>query len=164
MFLFRASTCLRSFAINPVRSFAINPVRSFASNAVRSFTVKSPPTKEALSRLHNQPRHYAIVEVTESPHYVTVGDTIVSLRRNDLNLGDKIILDRIREVGSKDYILQGNPYVRPEYVRVTGTVIGHPESATFVTERKRRRQDKTVREHTVPYTLIRVSDIQILYN
>ncbi|KAJ3189282.1 hypothetical protein HDU85_002910 [Gaertneriomyces sp. JEL0708] len=124
-------------------------------------TAHSAETKHALNLLRNQNRYYAIVEVKNRPYHVNQHDIIIAPKIKDLSLGDVIILDRVREIGSTDYMLQGNPYVDPSYFTIKATVIEHPVSREVVrVKTNRRAPNKTVVNHT-HHTALRVSSIEI---
>lgn len=111
--------------------------------------------------LKAQDKYYAIVEIKGRPYYVTTSDVVITMRMNELQLGDVISLDRVRELGSEDYILKGNPYIKPDYFTVTATVIEHPVSKDITRiHHKRRGRDKTVvnKNH---HTALRISEIKI---
>ncbi|KAJ3132628.1 hypothetical protein HK100_005182 [Physocladia obscura] len=92
----------------------------------------SSQTKTQLALLRGQNYLRAIVELKQRPYFVALNDVIITMRMNDLELGDVIELDRVREISSEDYILQGNPYVHPSYFKVKAVVIEHPVSAEIV--------------------------------
>ncbi len=118
-------------------------------------------TQQALSLLKSSGKLYAIAEIKHKPFHFTANDVLVAPRMNELELGDVIELDRVRELGSENYILQGNPYVHPSYFSIKATVIEHPYAPVNVTERK-KKAGKTVRVHRSGHTLLRVSDISIV--
>ncbi|KAJ3016408.1 hypothetical protein HKX48_004049 [Thoreauomyces humboldtii] len=116
----------------------------------------------SLSLLRSQNHFYAIVEVKARPYHVNLNDVIITMRMNDLNLGDVIELDRVREIGSADYILRGNPYVDPRFFRISAVVVEHPVSRDVVSVHKKRSgRDKVVTNRT-HHTALRVSAIDIL--
>lgn len=75
------------------------------------FLAKNPP-KEGF---------YVTLELKNKPHQVSLNDIVVTERMNDLKLGDSLAFDRIREIGSKDWVVQGNPYVHPSFFTVKGS-------------------------------------------
>ncbi|KAL2917223.1 hypothetical protein HK105_203288 [Polyrhizophydium stewartii] len=121
----------------------------------------SKKTIEALDLLRSQTKFHAIVEIKNRPYHVSKNDIIVTPYMKDLALGEVIELDRVREIGSPDYVLQGNPYVHPSYFQIRATVIEHPRSAEIVRKHWKRSGDtKTVRNANY-HTLLRVSHIDI---
>ncbi|KAJ3055566.1 aconitate hydratase [Rhizophlyctis rosea] len=118
-------------------------------------------TTEALTHLRNSKSHWAIVELHSQPYYVHLHDTIVFHRMKQFQLGDIISLDRVREIGSEDYILQGRPYVDPSYFTIKCVVVEHAvaEETTNIF-RKRNAKDKITRNHN-HHTLLRVIEIGI---
>ncbi|KAK5672754.1 hypothetical protein QVD99_000254 [Batrachochytrium dendrobatidis] len=106
-----------------------------AKNASTDFSTN---TKEALTLMHNQTKFYAIVEIKNRPYHVAKNDVIIVPRMNDLQIGDVITLDRVREMGSPDYIMQGNPYLDPRYYTIQATAIEHTVGKAI--ERKHRKR------------------------
>lgn len=119
-------------------------------------------TDKALSLLKTQGKKlYAIAEIKNKPFYFAVNDVLIAPRMKELELGDVIELDRVREIGSPDYVLQGNPYVHPSFYSIKLTVMEHPYSAENVTERK-KKAGKSIKVHRSGHTLLKVSDISVL--
>jgi len=90
-----------------------------------------------------------------------VNDVIVTMKMKDLDLGDIIEVNQIREIGSKDYILQGNPFVHPNYISIKCVVIEHPVGPLTTHTWHRRRGHSKTRKHQNHYTALRVSEISI---
>jgi ribosomal protein L21 len=80
---------------------------------------------------------------------------------NDLNLGDVITLDRVREIGSEDYIIQGNPYVYPDFFTIKATVIEHPVGREIVRHHWKKRGYVTKHVNRNHHTALRITDISI---
>jgi ribosomal protein L21 len=78
--------------------------------------------------LKASPQFYAVVNVLGRPYLVTKNDKVILNRVNNLELGDEIRLHNVHEIGSKDYALQGRPYVNPEWMDVRAVVVEHPKS------------------------------------
>lgn len=93
-------------------------------------TTSSQGTREALGALAMEPRLEATVELKTRVYAVKENDILITKRIKELALGDVIQMDRILEVKSPQYLLQGSPLVTPEYVQVEGVVIEHPVSRT----------------------------------
>ncbi|TPX38207.1 hypothetical protein SmJEL517_g00367 [Synchytrium microbalum] len=122
---------------------------------------RSSTTEEALSLISSQPSHYAILEIKGRPYHVHVDDVIVTMRMNEVRLGDVLVLDRVREIGSAEYLLRGNPYVHPDYHTVKLVVVEHPVGKPIVRKHwKKRGQDKIV-VNTTSHTALRVAEISI---
>lgn len=104
---------------------------------------------------------YAIVEVKNRPYHIYPNNIIVTGRQSRLTPGDIIALDRVREIGCRDYILKGNPYIHPSYFRITGCVLSGIVSQDISTTLKRRRTTDRVVVHRNKYTAIRIQGIEI---
>ncbi|KAI8812074.1 hypothetical protein BJ742DRAFT_794735 [Cladochytrium replicatum] len=118
-------------------------------------------TKKALSLIYHQPSYYAIVEIKQRPYHVHLNDVVITMRMNDCKLGDVLQLDRVREIGSMEYILQGNPYLHPDYIDIKAVVIEHPAAKEVVRQHwKKRGHDKIVRNRS-HHTALRISEINI---
>jgi ribosomal protein L21 len=127
---------------------------------IREIT-RDESTSNALRLLENEKRLYAIAEIKERPFYITSGDVIRANRMNELKIGDVIKLDRVTELGGKDHVIKGNPYVHPSYFTVEAVVIEHVYEEENVTEKRKKRGKNTVRSHRNARTMLRVRDIKI---
>ncbi|KAI9229463.1 MAG: ribosomal protein L21-like protein [Piptocephalis tieghemiana] len=120
------------------------------------------PIKRALDHLRSQPQHYAIVDLLGRSYLVTRNDIVVLSRANDLRVGDSLRLDRVREVGSKDYTLKGAPLLNPAHCSVKATVIEHPSSSQItITKFKKRKNYHRRYLFKHRHTLLRISDISL---
>lgn len=85
-------------------------------------------------------------------------------RLKDVNVGDVIRLDRIHELGSRDYTLQASDgqVLGDNCVQVSATVVEHTKGKLekIVKFKKRKGYTKTI-EHKAKYTRLRVGDIFI---
>lgn len=91
-------------------------------------TIKTGDEESLLHLLRQQPSYYAICDIHKQPYLVTKNDLVFLSRCPKLQLGDVLELNQIREFGSKNYALQGRPYINPNLVRIRATVIEHPLS------------------------------------
>ncbi|KAG0014575.1 hypothetical protein BGZ81_000376 [Podila clonocystis] len=115
-----------------------------------------------LNLLRNQLRYYAVAEIKNRPYLITKNDIIVLDRLKDVKLGDVIELNQIKELGSKDYSIQGQPYVSPEYFSIKATVIEQPKGKMIETFKKKRRKHFQRRYQFKPlHTLLRVSELEV---
>ncbi|KAI9355407.1 ribosomal protein L21-like protein, partial [Zopfochytrium polystomum] len=119
----------------------------------------SAETVGALAKLRAQTKTSAIVEIKGRPYSVTVNDVVVTMRMNDLHLGDVISLDRVREISTEDYFLRGNPYIYPDFFSIKAVVIEHPVSAEIVRHHWKRRGHQPVHRNRNHYTALRISEI-----
>ncbi|KAJ3064209.1 hypothetical protein HDU98_012354 [Podochytrium sp. JEL0797] len=166
----RASTRLRTFptpaafttsALNLAPQTAPALTKQDALTPYQTPASWSATTKTQLTHLRAQTTLSAIVEIKQRPYFVAVNDVIVTMRMNDLQLGDVIELDRVREIGSEDYLLQGNPYVHPGFFTVKAVVIEHPVSQEIVRHHWKKRGHQPVHVNRNHHTALRVSEISI---
>ncbi|KAJ1026267.1 hypothetical protein NDA16_002354 [Ustilago loliicola] len=61
---------------------------------------------EALRLLKAQPNHYAIASITGRTYLVSRGDLVTVPRLRDVQVGDVLVLDKVHEIGSRDYTLR----------------------------------------------------------
>jgi large subunit ribosomal protein L21 len=107
-------------------------------------------------------RYYAVAEIKNRPYLITKNDIIVLDRLKDVQLGDVIELNQIKELGSKDYAIKGAPYVSSEYYSIKATVIEQPKGKIVETFKKKRRKHFQRRYHIKPlHTLLRVSELEV---
>ncbi|KAJ3150117.1 hypothetical protein HDU86_006741 [Geranomyces michiganensis] len=156
------SSASSSSSPSSLASSGSSPVPPSATTTTTSGAAPSATTLAALSLLRAQPSFYAIIELKARPFHIQTNDIIIAPRINDLALGDVIALDRVREIGSKDFILKGNPYVDPRYFNIKATVVEHvvsKENETLFKKRSGRNRIITNRTH---HTALRVGDIEIM--
>lgn len=92
---------------------------------------------------------------------MTAGDIMVSEHMKELQLGDVIEFDRIREIGNKDYALRGAPLVSPRYARIRAVCIEHTQSGPTVIQKRRRKGQRPVVIHRDHVTMLRVSELRV---
>ncbi|EPQ27124.1 uncharacterized protein PFL1_05405 [Pseudozyma flocculosa PF-1] len=63
-------------------------------------------TAEALELLRTQPNHYVVASITGRTFLLAASDLVTVPRLKDVEVGDVLELDRIHEVGSRDYTLR----------------------------------------------------------
>lgn len=121
---------------------------------------RSMETEQLLSELNQQKELYAILQIHEKSMRVSRNDLVIAPRMK-LNLGDKINLDRVRELGCIDWRLEGNPYILPDYFIVTGVVIEHTISKDIT--RKHWKKSGVIKSVTnqTHHTVIRIDNIEI---
>ncbi|CBQ70163.1 conserved hypothetical protein [Sporisorium reilianum SRZ2] len=61
---------------------------------------------QALSLLKSQPSHYAVASITGRTYLVAKGDLVTVPRLRDVQVGDVLVLDKVHEIGSRDYTLR----------------------------------------------------------
>lgn len=95
------------------------------------------------------------------PFFITAGDIIVNEHMKDLQLGDVITFDRIRELGNRDYAVRGSPLVSPRFCSIKAVCIEHTRSSPTVIQKRRRKGQRPVVIHTDSVTMLRVSELRI---
>jgi large subunit ribosomal protein L21 len=77
-------------------------------------------------------------------------------------VGDKLALDRIHEIGSREYTIRGNPVIPSDKVKVEATVVEHTKGKMeYIFKKKRRKGYRKTIQHKQPYTRLRIGDIHI---
>ncbi|KAF9435255.1 hypothetical protein BGZ76_006610 [Entomortierella beljakovae] len=151
------ATASRQFSTSFAAS-QVTPTPSTSSPATSETSSNSSP----VNLLRDQLRYYAVAEIKARPYLITKNDIIVLDRLNDVKLGDVIELNQIKELGSKDYAIKGQPYVSPEYYSIKATVIEQPKGKIVETFKKKRRKHFQRRYHMKPlHTLLRVSELEV---
>ncbi|KAF9914383.1 hypothetical protein BX616_008418 [Lobosporangium transversale] len=141
-------------------SSSTTPVTGVASSGPGAGA--GPGPEPSINLLRNQLRYYAVAEIKNRPYLITKNDIIVLDRLKDVSLGDVIELNQIKELGSKDYAIKGQPYVSPEYYSIKATVIEQPKGKMVETFKKKRRKHFQRRYHIKPlHTLLRVSELEV---
>lgn len=129
---------------------------------VRSVQTDATSSQGLLTKLRDQLRYYAITEIAGRPLLVTKNDKVIVHRLKDVNVGDVIKLDRVRELGSKDYTIKGSPFVDEKYYNITATVIEHTKSKLIrIVKKKRRKNYKRTIEHKQTHTVLRINNLDI---
>ncbi|GAA5802451.1 hypothetical protein HPULCUR_007916 [Helicostylum pulchrum] len=134
-----------------------NTLRQVQTSAVEQDTATS------VQKLREQLRYYAVAEIAGRPFLITKNDKVIVNRLNDVKIGDVIKLDKVRELGSKDYTLKGSPYVPENVFDINATVIEHTKSKLIqIVKKKRRKNYKRTIEHKQTHTVLRISNVDVL--
>ncbi|KAF9428810.1 hypothetical protein BGZ94_000990 [Podila epigama] len=143
-----------------LQATASTPIASTSASTLKSTSGQEP--QSSVNLLRDQLRYYAVAEIKSRPYLITKNDIIVLDRLNDVKLGDVIELNQIKELGSKDYAIKGQPYVSPEYFSIKATVIEQPKGKMIETFKKKRRKHFQRRYQFKPlHTLLRVSELEV---
>lgn len=93
---------------------------------------------------------------------LTEGDVVIIEGYWPPDAGDKISLDKVLLVGSKNFTLIGRPLVQRGLVNVEATVIEKSLSHTKTHFRKKRRkQYMRINFYRIPQTMLRVNKIEL---
>ncbi|KAI8911890.1 ribosomal protein L21-like protein [Gorgonomyces haynaldii] len=114
----------------------------------------------ALRVLGQEAKHSLIVEINSRPYHVAKNDLIQIPYKKNLSVGDIIVLDRIREVTTPNWIVRGNPFIRPDICQVKATVVEHATSNVIVRRHKKRSGDDRMSYNQTKHTLLRIADVQ----
>jgi len=115
-----------------------------------------------VSSIRSQLRYYAVAEIVGRPYLITKNDLVIVNRLNDVELGDILSLDKVRELGSKDYTLKGSPYLNEAFYTIHATVIEHPKSKMIEIIKKKRRKNYQRRlTHKQTHTVLRISELDV---
>jgi large subunit ribosomal protein L21 len=107
-------------------------------------------------------RFYAIAEIAGRPLLITKNDLVTVHRLKDVAVGDVLKLDKVRELGSKDYVLRGQPYVNDSLFNIQATVVEQTKSKMIsVVKKKRRKNYKRTITHKQTHTVLRISNVDV---
>ncbi|KAI9275310.1 ribosomal protein L21-like protein [Sporodiniella umbellata] len=138
-------------------------VKQPIQNIGRSIQTISSSDSGLVQKLREQLRYYAVVDITGRPFLVTKNDKLIVNRLKDVKVGDVLKLDKVRELGSKDYTLKGSPYVSDSLFDIQATVIEHTKSKLIkIVKKKRRKNYKRTIEHKQTHTVLRISNVDVL--
>lgn len=122
----------------------------------------SDETKKALKAIEEQKKYYAVVEIVGSSYMVTEGDIVKVMRLRDVDVGDVLNMDRVRELGSKDYTIRGSKYVSPAFFDIKATVIEKPVGKDIITLKFRPKTGYKKRlVNQLGFTALRISKLDI---
>jgi large subunit ribosomal protein L21 len=118
--------------------------------------------QSALMKLKSEePELYAKVFINVRLLTITVNDLITCHRLKDTKLGQVLLLDRVVEIGSKNYTLSGSPLINSSWFRVEAVVLEHGRGARVKAkvhkQRKGRRRTCTIKPHTTTLRIRRIA-------
>ncbi|EIM86666.1 uncharacterized protein STEHIDRAFT_168606 [Stereum hirsutum FP-91666 SS1] len=146
---------------------ALHRLKSLFPPAVRALHSQATPptpssTAQALSLIRTQPSQYIIASIAGRKYLLAPRDLLTVPRLKDASVGDVLALDRIHEVGSRDYTIRGNPELSPETVRVEATVVEHTKGKMeHIFKKKRRKGYERTIMHKQTYTRLRIGPLDI---
>lgn len=150
-------------ASNPAEAYRIKSVPPKQRTLPPHDPAAAVPMRDALLKLESQrTKLYAKLLLHNFPYTVVPTDVIVTHRMPDVQVGDVLELDEIREVGSPDYKLCGRPVLPKGAARVEAVVLehshGHKVRARMRKQRKGRRPLRTIKPRI---TVLRVTGIKV---
>ncbi|KAF3016247.1 hypothetical protein E8E14_012505 [Neopestalotiopsis sp. 37M] len=127
----------------------------------------SPEAAQSISQLlpllKAQPGHYITAHIWGRPYLVQPGDRIrLPFKMPGVLPGDVLRLDRASSLGSRDYTLQGSPYLDERLFECRATVTGtetEPLRVKVKTKRRQRRNKTVKSKHQ--YTILRITDLKL---
>ncbi|KAK4131828.1 hypothetical protein BT67DRAFT_444243 [Trichocladium antarcticum] len=130
-------------------------------------TTPKPPLSDSvralLPLLAAQPGHYVTIHIHGRPYLVTEGDAVrLPFKMPGVAPGDVLRLNRATVVGSRDFTLQGTPYVDERLFACRAVVTGtesEPLRVKLKKKRRCRRMKQVKSKHQ--YTILRISEVRI---
>jgi large subunit ribosomal protein L21 len=117
---------------------------------------------KSIQLLRSEKRHYAVVEVGNRPMLVTEHDSLIINRLKGVEMGDVLDLNKVREIGSKNFTLKGNPFVNPNLFKITATVLEHTKGGKhWIIKKKRRKRYQRKIGHRQLLTVLRIREIKV---
>lgn len=107
-----AHVAARNFSASTSSSSSATPVAGSSATASTSASTLTSDAdsvasnERALSLLKSQPSHYAVASITGRTYLVSKGDLVTVPRLKDVQVGDVLVLDKVHEIGSRDYTLR----------------------------------------------------------
>ncbi|PFH51971.1 hypothetical protein AMATHDRAFT_2674 [Amanita thiersii Skay4041] len=137
-------------------------IRSAVAHAIHTQAVAPNSTDVAFELIRSQPSQYVVATFAGKKYILTPRDVLTVPRLRDVKVGDVLMLDKIHELGSRDYTLRGNPVISPSRVKVDVTVIEHTKGTMESKFKKKRRKgyQKTIKNKH-PYTRLRIGKIDL---
>ena len=157
------SPCLQfsSISFSPRRNLTEGQVNSEASATANE---NSDLSDEIISKVNRQisesshGRLFAVVYIKGRQHLVTGEDLLVVDHYFPPQTGDKIRLEKVMMVGSRDFSLFGRPLLPPDLVNIEATVVEKRLEATRI---KFRYFKKILNFERLPLTYLRISKLEI---
>lgn len=121
-------------------------------------------TAEQLQPLKLANNHiFAKVHMHNNAYLVTKGDVMrLPYRFKGLKVGDVIDFEHVSQLGSRDYIFQGDKYISKDHFNIKGVVTALT-AEPMTTNVHHRIKDKgyTRTQRKVTQTIIRVSELEV---
>ncbi|KAI4178004.1 MAG: hypothetical protein LQ343_000088 [Gyalolechia ehrenbergii] len=121
------------------------------------------PIPPLLPLLAVQPPHYITAHIHARPYLLTQGDTLrLPFLMPNAPLGSILRLNRASMLGSRDYTLSGDPWVKEEWFVCRARVVGVETEPLRVVEKTKRRQRRVKRaKNKMRYTILRVVEVGV---
>ncbi|KAL9119766.1 MAG: hypothetical protein Q9187_003680 [Circinaria calcarea] len=123
----------------------------------------SPSVKELLPLLRAQPSHYITAHIHARPYLLTLGDTLrLPFHMPLVRPGDVLRLTRASSIGSRDYTMQGAPYLDERLFECRAVVAGTEAEPMRVLEKTKRRQRHVKHVKTkLRFTILKVKELRV---
>ena len=136
---------------------------SLPAASITTAAAKPAPVLTLLPLLTAQPNHYITVHIHGRPYLATAGDTIrLPFKMPGVLPGDVLRLNRATVLGSRDFTLNGSPYINEALFECRAVVLGTETEPLRIKIKKkqRNRRKKTVKsKHS--YTVLRIQELVI---
>ncbi|KAG5462068.1 MAG: hypothetical protein BJ554DRAFT_5641 [Olpidium bornovanus] len=121
----------------------------------------SEQTKQAVAAVRNQNRYYAIIQIKGKSFLVTEGDTVTVPGLYEVAVGEVIDINRVREIGSRDFTIFGRDHVSPDYFDIKGTVIEKPRGKDVIVYRYLKGSFRKVKAQHHNFTTFRITKLDV---
>ncbi|KAI4187862.1 MAG: hypothetical protein L6R41_002524 [Letrouitia leprolyta] len=138
-----------------------SPQKPPSSSKPATTTPITPPL--LLPLLASQPPHYITAPIHARPYLLTTGDTLrLPFLMPNAPLGSILRLNRASVLGSRDYTLKGDPWIREEWFCCRARVVGVETEPMRVVEKTKRRQRRVKRaKNKMRFTVLRVVEVGV---
>jgi len=153
---------ITSTATTTTTTDPISSPYSLSSSKYSHIPSFSNTTKDYLNRLREQLHYYAVAEIRSQKFLITKNDLVITHRLRDVDVGDEIKLNRVMELGSKDYTIKGQPLVSEAFYNIKATVVEQPKGPFIeIFKKKQRNRHRKRVTHKQTYTVLRISEVEI---
>jgi large subunit ribosomal protein L21 len=146
----------------PLNSGSVSGGEASSNSSVAPATLPES-VQTLLPILAAQPSHFITTHIHGRPYLVTPGDQIrLPFKMPGVVPGDVLRLNRASNIGSRDYTLQGAPYIDERLFECRAVVTGTESEPMRIKEKtkRRNRRIKTVKsKHR--YTILRIQELKI---
>jgi len=105
-------------------------------------------------------RLFTVILMRGKQHKITTDDLMMVICDIGAPVGERIVLEKVMVVGSKDFTLMGRPLLPQGVVRVEATVLEKTLSRTKISQYfKKRKNYRKIKFKRAPWTLLRINDI-----
>ncbi|XP_023212428.1 39S ribosomal protein L21, mitochondrial-like isoform X1 [Centruroides sculpturatus] len=142
--------------------------RPLAGEIIKPDDVDEKITNEVIEAVNNQiqtgttGRLFAVVQLAARQYKITENDLVLLTGNNPMAIGDRIVLEKILLLGSKDFTLVGHPLLSKDQIRIEATVIEKTLSPVVTLfKMKRRKEYRRMKFFRIPQTVLRINSISL---